>query len=315
MRKYRFVALLLAVVLAVSLLSTAAAAHERPTRYDIDVEVEGKGTAWTSPTRAYAGDTVSISVRPGTGYYLKDITVVADDYNWDWEDDWELDDSWFFEPSHWFDGGTSAGSRWDGWEVSVNRWKEFTMPRSDVTFYVTFAIDTCGAGWTDCPSYRYTDVGSYAWYHEAVDYAIDSGYMEGVSKTRFAPNDAVTRAMTWMVLGRVSGRWNLEGGSPWYADAQTWAKNNGISDGKNPTAVVTREELATMLYRWYGSPRVYGDLDDYLDRGEVSSWAEKAMIWAIDSGLMDGMGRRTLSPQSPTTRAQLAVILLRLNNL
>lgn len=312
MRKFRLTALLLTLVLTVTMLATGAAAHPNP-YYDVEVVVTGNGEAWTNVKRAHAGDTVSITVRPDRGYELVDLTVTADDYDWDIA--WSDSSDWWFEPSHWFDQGDwSAPDTWWDDTVSVNRWNQFTMPRSDVTVWVTFSDDSCDGTWPTCPSYRFSDVSPTAWYHEAVDYAVQTGYMDGVTKTRFDPDGSVTRAMTWLVLGRVSGYWNLEGGSPWYADAQDWVKVHDISDGKNPTAPVTREELVTMLYRWYGCPRVSGTLNYYLDGARVSSWAEEAMIWAIDEGLL-GVGGRTLAPQRVTTRAELASVLQRLNSL
>lgn len=312
MRNYRLTALLLALVLTLTMLSTAAAARTE-TYYDVDVVVTGNGDAWTNVKRAHAGDTVSITARPDHGYELANITVIAGDSLW--EVTWNEDNDWWFEPSRWFaeEDWTLPDVLWDN-TVEVNRWNRFTMPQSDVTVWVTFTDGSCDGSWPNCPSYRFNDVPADAWYHEAVDYVLQTGYMDGVSKTRFDPDGGVTRAMTWLVLGRVSGYWNLEGGSPWYADAQDWVKAHKISDGKNPTAEVTREELVTMLYRWYGSPQVHGTLGYFYDGGQVSSWAEKAMVWAIDEGLL-GVGGRTLAPQRITTRAELASILQRLNTL
>lgn len=305
MRKLRLTALLLTLVLAVTLLSTGAAAYTRP-YYDVNVVVTGNGDAWTSVKRAHAGDTVSISTRADRGYELLDIAVTAGDSLWT--------DAWsgsLFEPSHWFD--QSADLWWDNL-VPVNRQNRFTMPHSDVTVWVTFSSDGCDGSWPTCPSYRFTDVSPSAWYHEAVDYALLCGYLDGVSKTTFDPDGAVTRAMCWLVLGRVSGYRDLEGGSPWYADAQAWAQAHDISDGSSPTASLTREELVTMLYRWYGSPKVSGSLSGYRDAALVSSWARSAMVWALNEGLV-GVGSSTLAPQRVTTRAELAAILQRLNNL
>lgn len=311
MRKLRWTALGFTLILVVSLFASTAAALPNP-YYDVHVVVTGNGDAWTNVSRAHAGDTVSITVRADAGYELEDITVVPGESLW--EVSWDEDSSWF-EPSRWFDDEDwSAPDLGSDDTIQVNRWNRFTMPHNDVTVWVRFSDDGCDGSWPGCPSYRFTDVEADAWYHEAVDYAVSCGFLDGVSKTSFDPDGAVTRAMTWLVLGRVSGNRNLEDCSPWYADAQAWAKNHQITDGKNPTAAVTRQELITMLYRWYGSPKVSGSLAGYRDGALVASWAKDAMVWALREGLV-GIGSSTLAPDRVTTRAELAVVLQRLNNL
>ena len=156
----------------------------------------------------------------------------------------------------------------------------------------------------------YTDVSPYAWYAEAAAYVTEQGLMNGVGEGRFAPSATVTRAMVWTVLARMDGE-NTEGGSTWYSKARTWAMENGVSDGANPEAAITREQLATMLYRYCGSPAVSGSLSGYADGSSVSDWAEDAMLWAIEQGLIEGVGDNKLAPAADTTRAQLAQILMR----
>lgn len=63
----------------------------------------------------------------------------------------------------------------------------------------------------------------------------------------------MTRAMLMTVLARFDGQ-DTTGGAVWYEKAMTWAKENGISDGSNPDGSITREQLATMLWRYVGSP-------------------------------------------------------------
>ena len=70
----------------------------------------------------------------------------------------------------------------------------------------------------------------------------------------------------------------------------------GVSDGTNPMASITREQLAAMLYRYAGSPAVTGSLSAYPDAGEVSDWAVDAMVWATEEGIINGMGGK-LSPR------------------
>ena len=90
-----------------------------------------------------------------------------------------------------------------------------------------------------------------------------------------------------------------------------WAQENGISDGANLHRPVTREQLAAMLYRYAGEPEASGDLGLFADAGSVSPFAEKAMAWAVETGLFNGTGNNALAPQSTATRAQVAAVLAR----
>ena len=120
----------------------------------------------------------------------------------------------------------------------------------------------------------------------------------------------MTRAMILTVLARYEGV-DTEAGSDWYEAGTRWAVEAGISDGSDLTASVTREQLATMLYRYAGSPETSGTLKDFTDKDSVSSYAESAMKWAVSQGLIDGMGDGRLNPQGTATRAQVAAILTR----
>ena len=179
----------------------------------------------------------------------------------------------------------------------------FVMPAEKVKIQVTYQ---------EIQEVAYTDVVVGSWYEEAVAYVSDNGIMNGVGGGKFAPNRAVTRAMVWTVLARMDGE-DTASTSLWYAKAQQWAMETGVSDGTNPESAITREQLATMLYRYYGSPAVSGSLSGYVDSASVSDWAKDAMVWAVQEGLIQGTGANKLSPTADTTRAQLAQILMRLD--
>ena len=159
------------------------------------------------------------------------------------------------------------------------------------------------------PATSYSDVKPADWYAEAVAYVSENGLMDGVGNGRFNPDGAVTRAMVWTVLARMAGE-DTNGGATWYSKAQAWAMRTGVSDGTNPTASITREQLAAMLYRYAGSPVVSGNLSAYPDANKVSDWAVDAMVWATEEGIINGMNGY-LKPQDGATRAQLAAMLMR----
>lgn len=154
----------------------------------------------------------------------------------------------------------------------------------------------------------FNDVAAGSWYADAVKNVVNKGLMAGTGKDIFAPDNQVTRAMMWTVLARLDDK-DVSGASPWYAKAMTWATEKGVSDGTFPGNSITREQLATMLWRAAGSPEAKGALTNFNDTASVSSWATQAMTWAVEQGLISGMGDGALNPQGNATRAQLAVIL------
>ena len=158
------------------------------------------------------------------------------------------------------------------------------------------------------PALAFRDVQPDDWYYEAVTFCYDQGLMSGVGNNTFNPNGDVTRAMVWAVLARISG--TKISGTTWAEDAKTWAVTAGVSDGTAPTDPVTRQEMATMLYRFAGSPEVTGDLSAYPDADAVAKWAKDAMVWATGTGLLQGSGGN-LNPTAGAPRCQLATLLMR----
>ena len=178
----------------------------------------------------------------------------------------------------------------------------FTMPAHDVTVSAVF---TRGEG--------FADVAPGSWYYDAVEFVRARGLMDGVSETEFNPDDTMTRAMVWAILGRLDGE--EISGSGWLEAARAWALESGVSDGTEPNAAVTREQLVTMLYCFADEPATAADLNGYSDGGEVSDWASDAFAWAIEHIIITGVDDDTLAPKSTATRAQCAAILMRFTQL
>lgn len=158
----------------------------------------------------------------------------------------------------------------------------------------------------------FTDVPAGSWYEEAVNYVHEKGLMNGTSSNAFSPNANTTRGMIVTILARVEGV--NTNGTPWYAAGQKWAMDNGISDGINMPGVITREQLATILYR-YAKQKSYdvsksAALTAFSDADKVSGYAAEAMQWAVAEGLLQGSNGK-LNPQGSATRAQVATILMR----
>ncbi len=204
------------------------------------------------------------------------------------------------------------------------------------------AIDTqtlrlrCVVGNHDdvCPSKTFRDVDTSRWYHEAVDFVLNEGIMIGMSKEEFAPNGAMTRGMIVKVLGAMEKIDTAKYGKTaftdvnmkaWYGPYVAWAEETGVVKGFEdgtfrPNAQVTREQLVTILYRywqakgntWTVDTTVF---DTFQDRGAVSSYAKEAMQWATALALVNGKAEGRLLPKDGSTRAEMAKLILCFRNM
>ena len=185
------------------------------------------------------------------------------------------------------------------------------------------ALKTAG-----CPSTNFTDVEENGWYHTGVDFMGRNGFMNGVADDAFDVDGNLTRAQLVTILYRIAGEPESTATNPfadvadgqWYTNAVIWAAENGIVKGVNTTTFapndqITREQIATILFRYAKAEKVEGKLAGFPDAGEVSDYAADAMAWAVEQGLINGIsesdGKTYLAPQETATRAQIAVILMR----
>lgn len=160
-------------------------------------------------------------------------------------------------------------------------------------------------------SKEFDDVPESYWGYEAVQFASSHELFAGTGDTVFSPDAPMTRAMVWTVLARLDGINTT--GEIWYAAGQQWAMEHGISDGTNPNAEVTREQMAAMLYR-YALLKEYdtaekADLAGYADAASISDYAVEAMAWANAKKVINGVTTTTLEPQMDAARAQVAQML------
>ena len=276
---------------------TANGSSSAPVWYTITVDATANGSVRSSVSRAVQGTSVTLEVTPDEGYALEQLTVT--------------------------DGnGNSVTLTASGDDRYV-----FIMPRSDVTVAAVFAaeIDEDKTPLGDSP---FTDVGKDDWFYDAVEYVYRNGMMQGTSNTLFSPAMTTTRGMIVTILYRLENEpavtdaadFNDVSAGRWYSDAVAWASANGIVGGYGngsfgPEDTITREQTAAILYR-YAQYKAYnvtasGKLGDFADAGKISSWAERAMSWAVGAGLLNGKNRNLLDPTGTTTRAEAAMILTR----
>ena len=154
----------------------------------------------------------------------------------------------------------------------------------------------------------FTDVPAANWASDAVAFASSRELFNGTGADTFSPNAPMTRQMLMTVLARLDGT-DTSGNA--YAKGMEWAIRNGVSNGSDPEGKITREQLATMLWRYAGSPSVSGRMTGFVDADQISGYAEDAILWATKAGIIGGKGNGQLDPKGYATRAEVAAMLMR----
>ena len=260
--------------------------------YKITIGDMENGTVTANPTAAKAGATVTLTPVPDEGYALSTLTVTDR-----------------------FGDAVRVTENSDGTYT-------FTMPNGQVTVTATF-VET-----EEPVAEPFVDVAEGDWFYDAVVYAYQNELMDGVGGNRFAPNSETTRAQLVTILYRLEGEPAVSGDLPftdvetgiWYTDAILWAAQNNIVNGVSDTEFapgddLTRQQLVTILYR-YAESKGYdvsasADLSGYPDAGQVQTYAQPAMAWAVAENIIQGMEDGTLKPAGNASRAQIATILMR----
>ena len=256
--------------------------------YKITVAATQGGAVTADPTAAKAGATVTLTPVPDRGYQVGSVAVTDR----------------FGEP-------VAVTEQADGTYT-------FTMPNGQVTVTVTF----------EQAPLPFPDVTEGDWFYDAVRCAYETGLMDGVGDSLFAPNSETTRAQLVTILHRLAGEPEPGGDSgfadvetgTWYTDAVAWAAQNGIVNGVSDTQFapgddITREQLAAILYR-YAACQGYdvsqrADLSGFGDASSIRGYAQEALSWAHAQGLVLGFEDGSLRPQGTASRAQIAAVLMR----
>ena len=255
------------------------------TTYAVSVEDSKNGSVSVSPKRAEKGDTVTITVKPDTGYELDELTVT--DKNGDKIKLTEKDDNKF----------------------------NFKMPGSKVTVETSFKLIETE------PENPFTDISKSDYFYDAVLWAADKGITSGVTDTLFAPNSSCTRAQMVTFLWRANGSPVVDDAmsftdvpaDAYYADAVRWAVSKGITSGTSattfaPDMTVTRAQTVTFLYRAAGTPAVSGGSFADVD---ANAYYADAVAWAVSEGITSGTSATTFSPDAACTRGQIVTFLYR----
>lgn len=200
----------------------------------------------------------------------------------------------------------------------------------DGSSYVSGVSTSLAQEVSTCPSNRFVDTRNVIpMIHDAVDYMVANGYMNGMDSSHFGPNLELNRAMMVTILYRIAGNPDVAGTHPFvdvpdgqfYTDPVIWAVQKGITTGLDaahfaPGKALTRQELVTFLYRFAGvmgyDRTATTDLSAYTDAARVQPHAVEAFQWAVASGIVLGTSQTTLSPENTTTRAQICIMVSRL---
>ena len=151
--------------------------------------------------------------------------------------------------------------------------------------------------------------------------------MTGVANGWFGPNETLTRAQLVQTLYAMDGRpaassmgFEDVAASDWFASAVNWAASHGVVTGVTgdqfgPNNALTREQLAVILYRYaqykgYDTTQGGMAVREFADYGSISDWAVEAVQWAVNAGLLSGVGGNQIAPTGTATRAQVAQILM-----
>ncbi|MBQ5995958.1 MAG: S-layer homology domain-containing protein [Clostridia bacterium] len=178
----------------------------------------------------------------------------------------------------------------------------------------------------------FPDVKEGSWYYDAVKYCAQSGYMSGYQNENFGPNDNLKRQDFVVILANIakadlSKYQNTESKlkdvkkGAYYAAAVNWAVDKNIIAGYDNGNFgvndnITREQIAVILYRYKNEPAVgsiTATLSKFSDYKSTSAFAVPAMAWTVQQGAISGNDDGTLAPTKSASRAQIASIIMRMD--
>lgn len=265
---------------------------EAASEHIVYVDTAKNGTLKADTTWAAYGQKVYVTATPDKGYELSSLFVK-----------------------------TARGEQLKVYEAKKADTYYFYMPDEYVTVSAWFA--------PEASALPFADVSYTNWYYDAVKFVYDKGIMDGVSYYRFAPDATITRGMVVTMLWRMAGEpYESSAGftdvasGRYYSTAVAWAAKNGIVEGMTsstfaPDQAITREQLASILYRyakWLGFSGTGTDISGYTDAGKVSGYAYDAMCWAVKTGVVTGTSAKVLDPQGTATRAAAAQMFMNFYN-
>ena len=177
----------------------------------------------------------------------------------------------------------------------------------------------------------FTDVARTAWFAPAIEQAVSLGLMQGYGDGRFGPDEPLTRAQAAQVLANFSGEkpesvpegsFSDVPASRWYAPAVGWAAEHGIVQGREdgtfgPEEPISRQHLCAMLGRYLRARgvTVTGHVTPFADDLSIQGAVKSEVYFCASLGVVNGVGEGRFEPRSQATRAQMAQLLVRMEEL
>ena len=252
--------------------------------YSVTVDKTENGSVTVSPKSASKGSTVTITVKPDSGYTLETLTAID-----------------------------SKGKEIQLTDKGDGKYT-FTMPAGKVEVKATFMEDNSMLNF-------FYDVPNGAYFYEAVKWAVKNGITTGVGNDLFAPEQPCTRAQIVTFLWRAAGSPEPKTASSftdvpanaYYAKAVAWAVENGITNGMTattfaPDATCTRGQSVTFLYR--ALKGTASGSTNFTDVASDAFYAD-AINWAVANNVTNGTSNTTFSPNADCTRAEIVTFLYR----
>ena len=295
--------------------SDAATLTVNPKQYTVTVQTDGNGTASASTTAAAAGTEITLTATPDSGYHFERWEVVSGTIT--------IQNDKFIMPAEnvtvkaVFDRNSSGG----GGSYSLSEGIDRDEPEEQPEEEPEVEPDTPGTT-------GFIDVDIFDWYHDGVMYATENGIMNGVGGNRFEPETELKREMLAVILWNMTDNPEPNGIAPfldvtsdkYYAKAIAWANENGVMYGYGEEfgvgEAVTREDFAAILYRYaafkdYDTTQGGMAIREFIDFDQIADYAVEALGWAVNSGIISGMGDGTISPKATANRGQAAVMLMK----
>ena len=176
----------------------------------------------------------------------------------------------------------------------------------------------------------YVDVEEDDWFFDDMEYVYTHSIMKGTEPDVFDPGVSLSRGMIITMLYRQEGEPSVDGRAnpftdvpedQWYTDAVKWAYENGVVNGMSattyePDAPVTRQDLATILYRFsneVAQKKLLSDktYDGFDDEDSIADYAKDAVEEFYKASIINGKTKTEFAPKDTATRAEAAAMVHR----
>ena len=173
----------------------------------------------------------------------------------------------------------------------------------------------------------FSDVDHTHYAKQAISYLASKNIVNGLPDGSFGVNNTLTRAELATMLARSAG-YNENDSVPfvdvasddWFYTGVAFCYTSGITNGQTPTvfnpyAPITRQELATMLYRYASFKDIAiptNSNDSFKDESSFALYATEAINALHSGGIINGFEGNIFAPTNNATRAEMAKMLYNL---